>query len=54
MEDFDIFYGHLFSFTSIRYILWPFGVFYGYLVFFPVLVCCMYEGKSGNPGSDTS
>jgi hypothetical protein len=44
------------------YILWPFGIFYGHLVyfmaiwyilrlfgiFFPVLVCCKQE-KYGNP-----
>jgi hypothetical protein len=36
-----VFYGHLAYFTAIWYdILWPFGIFYGYLVFFLVLVCC--------------
>jgi hypothetical protein len=33
-------YVHLVYFMAIWYILWPFGIFYGYLVFFPVLVCC--------------
>jgi hypothetical protein len=27
-------------FMDIRYILWQCGKFYGYLEFFPVLVCC--------------
>jgi hypothetical protein len=40
MEDVGKFYGHLVYFASIWYILWPFGIFYGYLVLFPVLVCC--------------
>jgi hypothetical protein len=41
-----VFYGYLFCgylvcFVAIWYVLWPFGIFYGYLVyFFPVLVCC--------------
>jgi hypothetical protein len=29
---------------AIWYILWYFGIF------FPVLVCCTYQEKSGNPG----
>jgi hypothetical protein len=40
MEDVGIFYGNLVYFTAIWYILCPFGISYGYLVFFPVLVCC--------------
>jgi hypothetical protein len=40
MEDFDIFFGHSVYFKPIWYILWPFGTFYGHLVFFPILVCC--------------
>jgi hypothetical protein len=47
MEDIGTFYDHLVDFATIWYILWPFGIFYGHLVylwsfgiFFPVLVCC--------------
>jgi hypothetical protein len=32
-------YGHLVYFTAIWYISWPLGIFSGYLVIFPVLVC---------------
>jgi hypothetical protein len=31
MEDVGIFYDHLVYFTAIWYIMWPFGIFYGYL-----------------------
>jgi hypothetical protein len=34
MEDVGIFCGHLVSFTAIWYILKPFGLFYGYLLYF--------------------
>jgi hypothetical protein len=34
MEDTGIFYDHLVCFIAILYILWPFGTFYGYLVYF--------------------
>jgi hypothetical protein len=34
MESVGIFYGLLFCFTAIWYILWPFGKSYGYLVYF--------------------
>jgi hypothetical protein len=54
MEDVGIFYGDLLYFTAIWYILRPFVIFYGHLlffyghlvyfwrfgIFFPVLVCC--------------
>jgi hypothetical protein len=41
MEDVGTFNVHLVYFTSIWYILWPFGRLYGYLVhFFLVLVSC--------------
>jgi hypothetical protein len=33
MEDVGVCYVHLVYFTDIRYILWPFGIFYGYLVY---------------------
>jgi hypothetical protein len=40
MEDVGLFYVHLVNFNAIWYILWPFGIFYGYLIhFFPILVC---------------
>jgi hypothetical protein len=34
MEDVCILFGHLVYFMAICYILWPFGIFYGYLVHF--------------------
>jgi hypothetical protein len=41
MEDEGMFYGQLVHFTVIWYILWPLGIFYCYLLYFPpVLVCC--------------
>jgi hypothetical protein len=41
MEVAGILYVHLVNFMAIWYMLWPFGIFYGYLVYhFPVLVCC--------------
>jgi hypothetical protein len=41
MEDGGIFYGHLLYLETIRFILWPFGIFYANLgMYFPVLVCC--------------
>jgi hypothetical protein len=39
-EEFGVFCVHLVYFTAICYILCPSGMFDGYLVFFPVLVCC--------------
>jgi hypothetical protein len=39
VEDFCTFYGNLVYFTAIRNILCPFGIFYGYLEYFSVLVC---------------
>jgi hypothetical protein len=39
-DDVGIFGGHLVYFSAIWYILWPFGIFFGYLeLFLPVLVC---------------
>jgi hypothetical protein len=35
MENVGIFCDHLESFTAISYILWPFGIVSGPLVFFP-------------------
>jgi hypothetical protein len=41
MEGAGILHAHLVYFMAIWYILWPFGIFYGYLVYiFPILVCC--------------
>jgi hypothetical protein len=50
MKDVGKFYGQSVYFTTVCYILWPFGVFYGYIfgINFPVLVFCTKE-KSGNP-----
>jgi hypothetical protein len=49
MEDVGIFYVHLVYFTDIYYILWPFGTFYGCLVYFSRFGM-LYKEKSGNPG----
>jgi hypothetical protein len=48
MEDAGAFCGHLVYFTCshlvcfmvIWYILWSLGIFYGHMVYIPVLVCC--------------
>jgi hypothetical protein len=41
MEDVGTSYDHLVYSTTICYILRPFDIFYGHLVYFPpVLVCC--------------
>jgi hypothetical protein len=47
-------YDHLVYFTAVRYILWPFGILNGYLVyiFFPFWYM-LYQEKSGNPADDT-
>jgi hypothetical protein len=52
MEDVDIFYGHLVSFTAIGYILWTFGIFCGNLVYFSRFGM-LYHEKSGNHGRAT-
>jgi hypothetical protein len=46
-----IFYDHLVYFTAIGNILWPFGIFYGHLEFFPRFGI-LYREKSGNPDLD--
>jgi hypothetical protein len=51
MVNFVIFYDHLEYFTAIAYILQPFGLVCGPLVYFPNLECLDQE-KSGNPGTD--
>jgi hypothetical protein len=35
MKNLGIFYDHLVYFTAIGNILWPFGIFWGDLVYFP-------------------
>jgi hypothetical protein len=50
MENVGIFYDRLEYFTAIWYNLWPFGIAYNHLVYFPNLVCLGQE-KSGNPGT---
>jgi hypothetical protein len=54
MEDVGIFYGHLVYFTEIRYILWPFGTLYGYLVDIFSRFGMLCQKKSGNPGGQLS
>jgi hypothetical protein len=49
MEEVGIFYGHLVYSTAIWYILWPFGIFYGYFVCFSRFGM-LYQEKFGNPG----
>jgi hypothetical protein len=39
-------------FTAIGYALYPFGIFSGYLVFFPVFGM-FYQEKSGNPAQNS-
>jgi hypothetical protein len=46
-EDVGLFCGHLIYFSAIWYTLWPFGIFYGYLVNFSRFGM-LYEEKSGN------
>jgi hypothetical protein len=48
MEDVGIFYGHLVYCTDIWYILWPFGIFHGYLVHFSRFGM-LYQEKYDNP-----
>jgi hypothetical protein len=45
MEDVGILYRHSVCFMAKWYILWPFGIFRGHLVYFGIL----YQEKSGNP-----
>jgi hypothetical protein len=40
MEDVGTFYDHLVYFTTIWYVLLPFGTFMVIWYVFPVLVCC--------------
>jgi hypothetical protein len=53
MEDVGIFYGRLVYSTAIWYILWPFGILFGYLVHFSRFGM-LYREKSGNPGPELS
>jgi hypothetical protein len=47
MEDVATLYGHLVYFTAIWYSMWPFDIFYEYLVHFPRFGM-LYQEKSGN------
>jgi hypothetical protein len=49
IEDVGIFYSLLVYFVAIWSNLWPFGIFYGYLVCFSRFGM-LYPVKSGNPG----
>jgi hypothetical protein len=49
MEVVDILYGHVVYFKAVWYLLWPFGTFYCYLVYFSRFGM-LYGEKSGNPG----
>jgi hypothetical protein len=44
MEDIRTFYVHVEYFTDIWYILWPFGIFSAYFVYFSQFWCV--EGKN--------
>jgi hypothetical protein len=52
MEDVGIVYRHLVYFVAIRYILWRFGIFYGYLVYFSPFLYVAPE-KYGNPANES-
>jgi hypothetical protein len=49
--DVGIFNVHLLYFTDTCHILWTFGTFPGYLVYFPPFWYVVAR-KSGNPGSE--
>jgi hypothetical protein len=49
MEDIGIFYDRKVYFTAIWYILLPFDIFYGNLIYFSNFGI-LYQEKSGNPG----
>jgi ABC-type transporter Mla subunit MlaD len=48
MVNVGLFYGILANFVVIWYIVWLFGILYGYLVYFPH-VGLLYQEKFGNP-----
>jgi hypothetical protein len=48
MEDVGIFHDHLVLFLAICHISWPFGIFYGHLVYFSQFGM-LFQEKSGNP-----
>jgi hypothetical protein len=48
MEDISIFHGSLVYLQAIWYYLWPFGIFYGHLVYFSRFGI-LHQEKSGNP-----
>jgi hypothetical protein len=49
LSPFVLFYGSLVYFVANWDILWPIGIFYGYLVNFSCFGM-LYHEKSGNPG----
>jgi hypothetical protein len=49
MEDVGIFCCHFVYIVAIWYILWPLGIYNGYLVYFS-LFGILYQEKSRNPG----
>jgi hypothetical protein len=51
MEDVGILYGHLVYFKAIWCILWAFGIFYVFGIFFAVLVCCTKKNLATLPQS---
>jgi hypothetical protein len=53
LEAVGIFYEHLACFTAIWYMLWPFGIFHGYLVHFSHFGM-LHQDKSGSPDLDLS
>jgi hypothetical protein len=52
MEDVGLFYSLSVYFTGIWSILLPFGIFYGYLVYFSRFGM-LYRDKSGNPDRES-
>jgi hypothetical protein len=49
MEDVAIFYVHFVFFTALWYILWPFRIIYGHLVYYFSRSGMLYQEKSGSP-----
>jgi hypothetical protein len=47
MENLGIFYVHLEDLRAFWYILWPFGTFCGYLVYFSPFWYVLQSGKPG-------
>jgi hypothetical protein len=49
MENVGIFYGRLVYLVAVWYSLWPFGIVYGRLLYFPVFVCYVGPRKIWQP-----